>query len=83
MQKRPYFFSLEELAASNVDFAYATTNRTKSFVYLLVPSLPFCHEKATVALYSGRIRTHSGVVHFPDFLLSLSLFLPLNDRKTA
>jgi len=32
-----------------------------------VPSLSSCHEKATVALYFGRIRTCLGVVHFRLF----------------
>jgi len=30
----------------------------------LVPSLSSCHEKATVALYFGRIRARLGVVNF-------------------
>jgi len=40
-----------------------------------VPSLSCCHEKATVALYFGRIRTRLGV--FQVFRL-FSCFLPLN-----
>jgi len=43
----------------------------KSFVSLLVPSLSFCYEKATVALYFGRIRTRLGVVLFRIFRLFL------------
>jgi len=36
-----------------------------------VPSLSSCHEKATVTLYLGRIRTRLGVVHFQVFRLFL------------
>jgi len=43
------------------------------FVYLFVPSLSFCHEKATVALYFERIRTRLGVIHFRVFWLFLRL----------
>jgi len=32
---------------------------------LLVPSLSFCHEKATVALYFGRIRIRTTAEKFP------------------
>jgi len=38
---------------------------------LFVPSLTSCLEKATVALYFGRIRTRFGVVHFRVFQLFL------------
>jgi len=41
--------------------------------YLFVPSLFSCHEKATVALYFGRIRTRLEVVHFRVFRLFLWL----------
>jgi len=44
-------------------------------VCLFVPSLSSCHEKSTVALYFGRIRTRLGVVHFRVFRLPLSLLL--------
>jgi len=40
---------------------------------IFVPSLSSCHEKATVALYFGRIRTRFGVVHFRVFQLFLWL----------
>jgi len=46
------------------------------FVCLFVcfaPSLSSCHEKATVALYFGRIRTLLGIVHFRVFRLFLWL----------
>jgi len=36
---------------------------------LFVPSLSSCHEKATEALYFGRIRTRLRVVHFRVFRL--------------
>jgi len=39
----------------------------------VVPALSSCHEKATVALYFGRIRTRLGVVHFRVFRLFLWL----------
>jgi len=38
---------------------------------LIVPSLTSCHEKATVALYFGQIRTCLGAVHFWVFRLFL------------
>jgi len=38
---------------------------------LFVPSLSSCHEKATVALYFGRIRTRLGIIHFRVFRLFL------------
>jgi len=50
---------------------------TPEFVCLFVSSLFFCHEKATVALYFGRIRTRLGVVDFRVFRLFLWL-LTLN-----
>jgi len=44
------------------------------FVCLLfVPSLSSCLEKATMALYFGRIRTRLRVVHFRVFWLILWL----------
>jgi len=43
------------------------------FVCLFVPSLPSCHEKTTVALYFGRIRTRLRVIHFRVFRLFLWL----------
>jgi len=46
------------------------------FVYF-VPFFSSCHEKATLALYFGRIRTRLGIVHFRVFRLFL-YFLPLN-----
>jgi len=42
-----------------------------------LPALSFCHGKATVALYFGRIRTRLGVVHFGFFRLFFD-FLLLN-----
>jgi len=44
---------------------------------LFAPSLSSCHEKATVALYFGRIRTCLGVVHF-KFFSCIFDFLRLN-----
>jgi len=44
---------------------------------LFVPSLSSCYEKATVALYFGRIRTRLGVVYFQALRLFFD-FLPLN-----
>jgi len=38
---------------------------------LFFPSLSSCHEKATVALHFGRMRTRLGVVHFRVFRLFL------------
>jgi len=40
---------------------------------LFVPSLSSCHEKATVALYFGRIRTRLVDVHFRVSRLFLRL----------
>jgi len=46
----------------------------KTARYLFVCSiLSFCNGKATVALYSERIRTRLGVVHFQVFRLFLWL----------
>jgi len=42
-------------------------------VCLFVPSLSSCQEKATVALYFGRIRTRLEAVHFQVFRLFLLL----------
>jgi len=36
-------------------------------LFCFVLSLSSCHEKATVALYVGRIRTRLGDVHFQNF----------------
>jgi len=56
------------------------------FVCLIVPSLSYCHEKAMMVLYFGRIRTSLGVVQieFPsgcffDFIL-LNLLLVRSDQ---
>jgi len=46
----------------------------KNVIRLFIPSLSSCQEKATVAVYFGRIRTRLGVVHFRVFRLFL-LFL--------
>jgi len=43
----------------------------KDLFVCFVPSLSSSHEKATVALYVGRIRTRLGVVHFRVFRLFL------------
>jgi len=45
--------------------------------YMFVSSLSSCHEKATVALYFGRIHIRLGVA-FPSFPIISLTFLPLN-----
>jgi len=68
------------LAVYNADFVYddepALLNNADVQVYcvrLFVQSLSSCHEKATVAIYFGRIRTRLWVVHFWVFRLFLWL----------
>ena len=39
--------------------------------HMIDASLSSCHEKATVALSLGRIRTRLGVDHFPSFPIHL------------
>jgi len=60
---------------SNVFSSKCSRTKFCWFVSLFVASLSFCHEKATVALYFGRIRTRLGVVHFRVFRLFLWLVL--------
>jgi len=64
---------LKTLRGGMYNCVYATHPNCKEclFVCLFVPSLSSCHEKATVALYFGRIRTGLGVIHFRVFRLLL------------
>jgi len=49
------------------------SNHFHILLFCFVPSLSSCYEKATVALYFGRIRTRLGVVHFRVLRLLLWL----------
>jgi len=51
---------------------------SKKVFCLFVPSLSSCHEKATVALYFGRILICLGVADIQVFWLLLLLLFPLN-----
>jgi len=48
---------------------FYSTGKKRLFVCFFVSSLSSSHEKATVALYFGRIRTRLGVFHFRVFRL--------------
>jgi len=48
------------------------------FVCSFVPSLSSCHDKATVALYFGRICARLWNCHISEFSGCFSDFLPLN-----